>query len=191
MENVGRDGVVGYTVPVGRLRWLMREFANAGVVVDGYRVSGNVATVSVNSDDKELADVVAGDVAGYERRKSGKRGMLKGGPLGPALIVFAVAVSFVQPALGLTAGVLGVGGTFVMRKLADNEERKIAAMHAAGLDWTIGQRVENFVTGGLVGGAVIFTIAGLILFALSVYGFDSIGLLDGAIGAVSSWRGGL
>ena len=34
--SVGRDGigaVVGYTVPVGRLRWLMREFAEAGVAV--------------------------------------------------------------------------------------------------------------------------------------------------------------
>lgn len=34
--SVGRDGigaVVGYTVPVGRLRWLMREFAEAGVLL--------------------------------------------------------------------------------------------------------------------------------------------------------------
>ena len=84
MESVGRDGigaVVGYTVPVGRLRWLMREFAEAGVDVAGYRVSGSMATVSVDSVDKELADVVAGDVAGHERGK-GKR---KRGGLGASV----------------------------------------------------------------------------------------------------------
>ena len=111
MENVGRDGVVGYTVPVGRLRWLMREFANAGVVVDGYRVSGNVATVSVDSDDKELADVVAGDVAGYERRK-GKRGGLgasvesaAGAALVGATWVLAGALLFVFQSLFALAAV--------------------------------------------------------------------------------------
>ena len=109
-------------------------------------------------------------------------GILKGGILGPAMIAFAAAVSFVQPGLALVMGTLGIAGTIVLRKLADNEERKIAAMHATGLDWTIGQRLENFVTGSLVWVEVAFTVVGLVLYAMTLYGFDSAGLLQELVG---------
>ena len=185
-----------HSVAVNQLAATKQSLTRAGVPAKQIGVRQNGAAHEIYVPE-EYAAAAKNALSGHTYQGGGSNGkeskgsVLKGGPLGPALIVFAVAVSFVQPALGLTAGVLGVGGTLIMRKLADNEKSKIDAMHAAGLDWTIGQRVENFVTGGLVGGLVIFTIAGLILFALSVYGFDSIGILDGAIGVVESWRGGL
>ena len=178
--------VLVHSVAANQLGGTKTALTRAGVPAEriGVRANGSAHEIYVPEEYEAAAKAALSGhtyTAAGSKGKNGVKqvgGILKGGILGPAMIAFAAAVSFVQPGLALVMGTLGIAGTIVLRKLADNERSKIDAMYAAGLDWTVGQRLENIVTGSLVWALVAFTVVGLALYAAALYGFDSVGLLQ-------------